>query len=462
VLCRPGRVQAALVDIGSLRYYLLESIEGGWMKRLVLAHRYVTVLSALALAAVVLAILEGALLGPDRLALLAVFVLLAVMAEIYATWVPSFNWEISSSMAIYLAALFILGPNLAVVSVFLSSLLSELLQRPTAKSAPIAERVAPIAFNVSQLVLAVTVSGWLLRAFGRVPLQLLTVPDFAVAILVFATYLLLNLCFVSSIISLTEQKPFFSLLSKSARQFAVQYLVLCATALLLTTLYAVSVWHVLLALFPLTLVHASFREYVRLQTEARNTFERISEILDARDRYTGMHSREVAELAMKIGRQMGLTERQIEQIGIAGRVHDIGKIAIPDAILLKPGQLTEEEWAKMREHPVLGAQLIQGVEIYAPVVDAVRHEHERWNGTGYPASLHGEQIPLIARVIAAADVYNALCTDRPYRDAYTQDEALTMIREMAGEDLDPTVVDALLELVAPSDTPSSHPPEEDT
>ena len=132
---------------------------------------------------------------------------------------------------------------------------------------------------------------------------------------------------------------------------------------------------------------------------------------------------------------------------IAARVHDIGKVAVPDSILLKPGPLTDDEWIIMKRHPVISAELIEGLEIYRPVADAVRHEHERWDGSGYPAGLKGEEIPLIARIIAAADIYNALATDRPYRKAFSLEKTRAMIEEMRGSDLDPAVADALLRVV---------------
>ncbi|HDS29331.1 MAG TPA: HD-GYP domain-containing protein, partial [Candidatus Acetothermia bacterium] len=407
------------------------------MKRPVSPHVYVIVLALAAVVSLGWAISGASFVGTDRVALFVLFSVLAVLAEVYATWVPAYNWEISSSIAVYLASLFILGPELAIISVFLACSLSELLLRPSSESDPLSERMAPIVFNVSQLVVTITAAGLILKAFGRAPLQIRSLADVAVAALSFAVYLALNLTFVTGIISVTERKPFLGLWIRGARQFMVQYTVLCATALLLTALYTLSVWHVLLGLFPLILVHVSFREVVRLQADSRSTFERISDLIDARDSYTGSHSREVADLAVRIGRQMGLSARQVDQLGIAGRVHDIGKIAIPDAILLKPGRLSTREWSKMKEHPVIGSQLIQGVDIYASVVDAVRHEHERWNGSGYPDGLKGEEIPLIARVIAVADVYHALRTHRPYRAALSEEEAIHTVREMSGEELDP-------------------------
>ncbi|MBE0636502.1 HD-GYP domain-containing protein, partial [Candidatus Bipolaricaulota bacterium] len=390
---------------------------------------------------------HASFLGIDQISIFCVFVILAVLAEVYATWIPTYNWEISSSIAIYLATVFILGVNLAVLLVFLSSLLSEMFLRWRSEDESAASGLLAITFNVSQLVVTVTLAGLLLQALQRQSLDVAAISDFGLAIAAFGVYFVANLSFVIGIVTLTESKTFIASLADSIRQFFVQYLVLCVSALLLAALYSISVWHVLLALFPLTLVHVSFRGYVKLQTEARNTFERISQLLDARDHYTAVHSMEVAELAVKIGREMGLGQREIEQIDVAARVHDIGKVAVPDSILLKPGKLSEEEWVKMRQHPVISAELIAGIEIYSPVAKAVRHEHERWNGTGYPDGLKGEEIPLLARIIAAADIYNALSTDRPYRKAFNEEETIRLIQEMTEAELDPAVAAALLRVI---------------
>ena len=413
------------------------------------AALYVIALAVVALASIVYSASHASFPGIEGISLFASFVILAVLAEVYATWIPTYNWEISSSIAIYLAAVFILGTNLAVLLVFLASLLSEMFLRWRSDDEDSMSGILPITFNVSQLGVTVTLAGLLLQVLQRQSLHIATIRDFGLAIAAFGTYFVANLSFVIGIVSLTEKRPFFMSLAGSIRQFFMQYLALCVSALLLTALYSISMWHVFLALFPLTLVHISFRGYVKLQTEARNTFERISQLLDARDHYTAVHSKEVAELAVKIGQEMGLGQRRVDQIDIAARVHDIGKVAIPDAILLKPGKLDEDEWAKMREHPVISAELIAGIEIYSPVAKAVRHEHERWNGTGYPDGLKGEEIPLLARIIAAADIYNALTTDRPYRKAFSKDETICMINEMTEIELDPTVASALLRVIEP-------------
>ena len=195
------------------------------------------------------------------------------------------------------------------------------------------------------------------------------------------------------------------------------------------------------------LVHVSLRNYMKLRHEAKQTFESMADMLHARDPYTFEHSDEVADLAEEIARQLGLHEDEIEQVRSGALIHDVGKIGIPDSILKKPGKLTDDEWVVMKTHPDIGADLIKDLEMYAGVVDLVRHEHEHWDGNGYPKGLQGEEIPLGARIIAVADAYNALITDRPYREAYPHERAVEIIKSESGTHFDPKVVDVFLSVM---------------
>ena len=384
----------------------------------------------------------------DQLAIASVFVILAILSEIYATWIPPYKWEISGSMAICLAALFMLGPSLGVLLVFVSSLLSEVFLRWDQLRQGYGKFIAATLFNTSQLTVAMTVAGLTLRFSNHQVLLLGEPSEYLWAIAGSLFYLLLNTSSVIGIVCIIEKKKFLYPMWTNLHEFFVQYFTLCSLALLLTVLYSISIWHVLLGLIPVVLVHVSFGSYLRLQTETRKTFEQISRLLDERDHYTAVHSTEVAELATRIAQEMGLSQRDIERTDIAARVHDIGKIAVPDSILLKPGPLTEEEWKIMKLHPAVSAELIEGLEIYAPVANAVRHEHERWNGKGYPDGLRGEAIPFVARIIAAADIYNALSTDRPYRKAFSRQQAIEIVKQMRGVELDPAVADALIRVIS--------------
>jgi putative nucleotidyltransferase with HDIG domain len=164
---------------------------------------------------------------------------------------------------------------------------------------------------------------------------------------------------------------------------------------------------------------------------------------DARDHETTGHSFRVALYAMALGRSLGLPPDQLKAIEWGALLHDVGKMAVPDGVLRKPGPLTVNEWHIMKQHPTWGFDMLAEVSFLQPAaVDVVYSHHERWDGQGYPRGLAGEQIPLLARIFAVADTYDAITSDRPYRRARAHLAAITELRRVAGQQLDPTVVEA--------------------
>jgi len=178
------------------------------------------------------------------------------------------------------------------------------------------------------------------------------------------------------------------------------------------------------------------------------TIGALASALDAKDRYTEAHSRETAALALAVGRRLGLDAERLPFLEYAAYLHDIGKIGMPGHILNKPGPLTPEEMAIMREHPVIGERIIASVPFLAPVRRVVRAEHERWDGTGYPDGLKAEEIPIQARIIHACDAFHAMASDRPYREALPRPAILRELETQAGRQFDPAVVRALLDVLA--------------
>jgi len=166
--------------------------------------------------------------------------------------------------------------------------------------------------------------------------------------------------------------------------------------------------------------------------------------LDAREHHTELHSLRVKEYALRIGHELGVGSEEMHVLGQASLLHDVGKIGTPDSILLKPGPLDDEEWRIMRQHPETGQRLLLSVPFLRDAAEIVRCHHERWDGSGYPRGLRGEQIPLLSRIFAVADVFDALTCDRPYRTAMSCEEAQEEIRKESGTLLDPGVVDAFL------------------
>ncbi len=183
-----------------------------------------------------------------------------------------------------------------------------------------------------------------------------------------------------------------------------------------------------------------------LRTAYDATIEGWSRALDLRDRETEGHSRRVTELTLRLGSAMGLSEEQMVHVRRGALLHDIGKMGIPDAILQKPGPLTEEEWDVMHHHTLLARDLLEPIDFLGPALEIPLWHHEHWDGSGYPEGLAGEAIPLSARMFAVADVFDALTSDRPYRPAWTREDALAHIRDNAGSHFDPAVVDIFLRL----------------
>jgi HD-GYP domain-containing protein (c-di-GMP phosphodiesterase class II) len=190
------------------------------------------------------------------------------------------------------------------------------------------------------------------------------------------------------------------------------------------------------------LEQARMREELERAVEAG--VEAMAIAVDLRDDYTGAHSGEVVQLARTVGERMGLAPRQLEELQFAARLHDVGKIGVPDAVLRKPGPLEGGEWEIMRQHPAWGADMLCRVPGLKRVSRIVRHAHERWDGDGYPDRLGRDDIPLASRIIFACDAYNAMTSHRPYREALRPWVAVSELREGAGGQFDPEVVDALV------------------
>lgn len=170
----------------------------------------------------------------------------------------------------------------------------------------------------------------------------------------------------------------------------------------------------------------------------------LTSTVEAKDSPTAAHGDDVALLAERVALRMGLNAEQARNVRHAAMLHDVGKVAMPSEILLKPGPLSREEWEVMRQHVVVGGELLERVEAFSHLAPIVRASHERWDGEGYPDGLSGEGIPLAARIVAACDTYDAIVTERPYRPAGSKDTAISELRRVAGRQLDDRVVIALL------------------
>ncbi len=187
--------------------------------------------------------------------------------------------------------------------------------------------------------------------------------------------------------------------------------------------------------------------YHKLEETYDQTLLALSSALDARDHETKGHSKRVAEIAFLLGKQLNMSEEQAKKMERGAILHDIGKIGISDDILLKPGPLTDAEWDAMRQHPDIGAKIVESVPFLHDALPVIQHHQERWDGSGYPAGLKGEEIPFMARVFAVVDAFDALTTERPYREKISHTEAVEYLNQHAGKLFDPAIVSAFETMV---------------
>ena len=183
------------------------------------------------------------------------------------------------------------------------------------------------------------------------------------------------------------------------------------------------------------------REELRERLLAPTLASALANAIEARDEYLHGHCERLASLAVRLAELLELSPEQIETVRLGAILHDVGKIGIPDRVLLKPGALDDEEWKHMKIHPVVGYQIAVQLDMLKPMIACIRNHHERWDGSGYPDKLKGEDIPLLARIVCLGDAYDAMATDRPYKKAIPMDECKKIMRRQAGPQFDPDLVE---------------------
>jgi putative nucleotidyltransferase with HDIG domain len=188
------------------------------------------------------------------------------------------------------------------------------------------------------------------------------------------------------------------------------------------------------------------QSYENLEDTFVSTIEALANALEANDEYTSSHARSITDMALKVASELGFDATALKRVELGALFHDIGKIGVPTSILLKPGPLTPEERKMIELHPELGERILEPIDRLADVRRIVRSCHERWDGDGYPDGKAGEEIPIESRIIFVCDAFHAMTTDRPYRKRLSVDEACRRLREGAGTQFDPAVVDVFLSL----------------
>ncbi len=313
-------------------------------------------------------------------------------------------------------------------------------------------KLVQFVFNWAQLTVSATVA---YGAYGLVVARILHGPGPLALLVAAITNFGCNSAAMSTIIGLTEEKTIRKVWNESYLWTFPYYMVGAAAAGLIHFLNEHIGWQSsLLVLPPIYLMHRSYRLYLgKLEAEKRHaeevsslhlrTIETLALAIEAKDQTTGEHLQRVRVYAMELAKELGLSEDETEALRAASVLHDIGKLAVPEHIISKPGRLTPEEFEKMKIHPTVGAEILEQVDFPYPVAPIVRAHHEKWDGSGYPNGLAGEAIPIGARILSAVDCLDALASDRQYRKALPLDEAMAKVVADAGKSFDPRVVEIL-------------------
>ncbi len=272
--------------------------------------------------------------------------------------------------------------------------------------------------------------------------------DFVATLVGAAVFFALNASLTAVLVALRTAQPFQAVLVGDARGFSTSLLALAPLAWLMAKVFAIPAagwWATLLFALPLYTTRVAYHRFVEMRDMFTQTIGALAEAVDKRDPFTSKHSVRVKQIGVDIGREMRVSEAELEALEWGGLLHDVGKIGVPDAVLLKQERLTREERMIMNAHPVLGAQIIAPVTKLAPELPIIRHHHEWYNGSGYPDRLIADEIPKLARILHVADAFEAMTAARPYRmTPLTPEQALAELRKFAGIQFDPAVVDAFV------------------
>jgi putative nucleotidyltransferase with HDIG domain len=376
----------------------------------------------------------------------ACYLIAAVLASSFKVIVPGVEGTLSVNFLFTLLGILELGLPQTLLIVLASTLGQAFLRRKQQV------KLVQLVFNWSQLAVSSAVA---YGAYTLVAGRVLHRPGPLALVVAAITYFACNTAAMSTIIGLTEEKPISNIWNESYLWSFPYYMVGAAAAGLIHFLNAQIGWQSsLLVLPPIYLMYRSYRLYLgKLETEKRHaeqvsilhlrTIETLALAIEAKDQTTGEHLQRVRVYAMELAKELGLNDDETEALKAASVLHDIGKLAVPEHIISKPGKLTPEEFEKMKIHPIVGAEILEQVNFPYPVVPIVRAHHEKWDGSGYPNGLTGEAIPIGARILAAVDCLDALASDRQYRKALPLDEAMAKVVLEAGKSFDPRVVEIL-------------------
>jgi putative nucleotidyltransferase with HDIG domain len=368
--------------------------------------------------------------------ILIFFLAISTFAELIPVDLPT-GGGISIGFPIDFVLILVYGPALAMLITALGALIAEIIEEK--------KSWYKVIFNTAEYALTAGVAGLVYQYTGGI-IGFQNFFKFVFpATLCALTYCLVNSILVTIVISFAQDSKISTVWRVNIKEMIPSYLAEVPMGFLMAIVYVdVGIIGILLFFLPLLLARRSFELYTKMRKVYLDTIRALAAAIDAKDPYTKGHSERVAQLSVALAQDLHLSDRDIENIEYTALLHDIGKIGIEDRILGKSSKLSNEEFKKIKEHPIMGAKIIEPVDFLKNSYQAIYHHHERYNGGGYPDGLKEKDIPLCARIIAVADAYDAMGSDRPYRKKLNKEKILKEFTEQSGKQFDPQIVTALM------------------
>jgi len=373
---------------------------------------------------------------------LVLFIILRIVLQNVDVPLPRGNGSISVSFAIDLAVIMLFGPAVAAWLGF-----SEFFYMRALKNIDTA--AYKLIFNIAQKVLSAGAGGYAYYfsggRIGDFSLSFDLIGPVLSGIIVFS---LINTVLAGTAMAMEKKMSFAGIWLTNLRWGVPNYLATSVLGFLIAAVYvSMGTAGVILLTIPLIVARQTFHMYVDMRKQYLSTIKALAKAIDAKDSYTLGHSERVARYAVMIGRELRLPEDYIEKLEYLALLHDIGKISVPESILNKPSKLSDEEFAVVRNHAAVGAEIISNIQIIGEDASIVRHHHEWVNGRGYPDGLTEKEIPLGAKIVAVADAFDAMTSSRIYREPLTKQEAVEELQRFAGIQFSKAVVAAFIKAI---------------
>lgn len=356
---------------------------------------------------------------------------------------PNNTIGVSVGYAINLASIIVGGPVLGTTSAFLGVLCRFPKIKGRGFVHALNSDLYKTVFNVSQSIIVTSSIGIIYLIMGGRVGEFATIPTISMLLI----GVLLNTLTISGFLSISSKQNFINIWITNIKGVFPSAIAVGTIGIIIALAFLGYGYGAVLLFFgPLLLARFSFKLYIEMRSIYISTIEAFNSVLEAKDPYTSGHASRVEEYALKLGNAYGLSSDKIKDLRNAAILHDIGKIGVKDDILNKAGKLTREEFQEIMTHPTIGADIIQKVDFLNKISDIIRYHHEKYNGTGYPEGLSGDSVPIEAYILSIADSYDAMTSDRPYRKALTQDEALKEIKVNAGTQFHPELAEKFIEM----------------